>query len=103
MIHFEISSYNPVLLTNSPLNIGVVETTLDALGERLLVIDRRGKVITQRLVPANNKLAIIVPFEYTVNNNLMCILLDDDAEKDGELVDNVKAAVIDMKNYTPPV
>lgn len=103
MIDFATGSYNPVLVTNAPLNVGVVETTLDALGERLLVMDRRGKTITQRLVPANNKLAVIVPIEYTVSNNLMCILLDDNGEKDGELVDHVKATTIDLKTYTPPV
>lgn len=86
---------------NAPIHVGVLECTLDPLAEQLMVISRNGQLVAIR--HAAPKLNVIVPFEYTVNNNLMCVLLDNDGEKDGELVDNVKAAAIDLKTYTPPV
>lgn len=92
---------NRIRVFNVPIHVGVLECTLDPLAERLMVLTRIGKLVAIR--PAAPKLNVIVPFEYTLNNNLMCILLDDNGEKDGELVDNVKAAAIDLKTYTPPV
>lgn len=92
---------NQLIVTNAPVQVGVLECTLDPLAERLLIIERTGKFFAMRR--AKPQLNVIVPLEYTVSNNLMCILLDDDGEKDGELVDNVKAAGIDLKTYTPPV
>lgn len=98
MITTPSGSYAGYTLTSDPLNLGVLELDCDSAAERVLVMSRGGVVITQR--PAKAMLSVVVPFSYTLTNDLVVILFDDNNTHNAELVDRVQAQSVDLKTYT---
>lgn len=82
------------VLTNHFL--GLLELDLDPLAERILLIDRS----TLKPIYANIRgslpiLKIILPLKYTIGNNILICVLDDDRIFDSEFIDGVNAVITD--------
>lgn len=90
-----------IFLTLQPVPVSFLEFDLDPAAERVQVLNRStGELISHRSVIGNN-LQLFLPFKYSLENDLMCIMLDDNAEFNAAIADNVKPMLVDLVSFNP--
>ncbi|WP_166838711.1 hypothetical protein [Rheinheimera pleomorphica] len=68
--------YEPPFTT--PINCGLIELDIDPAAERYVVMDRINlTVLWHGVPPAVGNAKIRLPLSYTIENNLMALILDD--------------------------
>lgn len=76
--------------------VSLLSIDADSAAERLQIFNRKtGELLSHRKLSANN-VNIFLPINYSSENNLMCVLLDDNAEFNAAIVDNVKPTPVDL-------
>lgn len=90
--------YDPQPTT--PLNAGLIELDIDPAAERYIVMDRVNlTVLWHGLPPATGNAKIRVPLNYTVDNNIMALILDDAGSPSYYVTgnDKVQAELVDAR------
>ena len=88
MIH--LIRFEPPPVT--PLNAAMVELDIDPLAERYIVMDRNNlSVLWHGVKPVTGIAKIRVPLSYTIDNNLMALILDDAGSPSYYVTGNDKA------------
>jgi len=85
----------------APLHRGIVELDIDPAAERYAVLDRRDmKPLMFGVRPTTGVVRFIVPFDYTTNNHLLFLILDDTGSPAYDVAgtDKKKADLVDAKN-----
>lgn len=85
----------------TPLYRGAVELDIDPAAERYAVLDRRDmKPLMFGPRPSSGIARFIVPFDYTTNNQLLALILDDTGTPVYNVAgaDKIQAAVVDAKS-----
>ncbi|MBU2113722.1 MAG: hypothetical protein KKE94_08095 [Gammaproteobacteria bacterium] len=91
-----------LILDATPINMAVVELDIDPAAERYAVLDRRSLIpFFVGPTPAGNA-KIRVPLSYTIDNNLMALILDDTGSPSYYVTgnDKVQAALVDARTVT---
>lgn len=86
-----------------PLNRGLVEIDIDPAAERYIVLDRRNMaLIYTGFKPESGNARLIVPLQYTLDNNLIVLILDDAGSPSYYVTgnDKVQAALVDARTVT---
>lgn len=83
-----------------PVHTGLLTMQLDPKAERVVAIDRTTLEPVFKLRASANVQKKLVELKYTVDHNLMILLLDDTNEHDAECVDFVKAEAIELTTHT---
>lgn len=90
--------YEPPLAV--PVNAGIVELDIDPAAERYIVMDRVNlSVLWHGVPPAAGNAKIRVPLSYTIDYNLMVLVIDDVGAESYYLTGNDKyqAALVDAR------
>lgn len=78
-----------------PTSIAILEVSLDADAERLIVMNR---ITTECLTVLNNTqsntVKVRLPMDYIVSNNLLLLMVDDDAVFNVSAVDGVNCQIV---------
>lgn len=81
-----------------PVHTGLLQMQLDPKAERVLAIDRVTLEPVFKLRAATN-INKLVDYKYTIDANLMILLIDDTNEYDAECADFVKAEAIELTTH----
>ena len=96
MIHLILFEPPPT----TPLNAGLIELNIDPAAERYIVMDRINlTVLWHGVPPAAGNTKIRVPLSYTIDYNLMVLVIDD-VGAESYLVtghDKYKAVLVDAR------
>ena len=82
---------------------GLIELDFDPAAERYLILDRMtGIKIWNGPVPDTNPAKLIVPFKYTIGNNLIVMIIDDsgDPAYNAAVNDKVQAQIVNARLVT---
>lgn len=88
---------------NLPVNVAVVEMDIDPAAERYTVMDRLNlSVIWHGVKPEAGNARIIVPLEYTIDYNIMALILDDTGTPMHYITgnDKIQAQLVDARTVT---
>lgn len=91
-----------LVLDTSAHNMGVVELDLDPAAERYAVLDRRSLMPFFVGAKPTGNAKIRVPLSYTIDNNIMALILDDTGSPSYYVTgnDKVQAALVDARTVT---
>lgn len=88
-------------LSIQPIPMSFLEIDCDVNAERLQVFDRKtGDILSHKRV-INGYFKCILNVSYSLENNLICLMLDDSQKYNAAVVDNVKAMTIDLASFDP--
>lgn len=83
----------------TPVSLLIVDA--ETTGERLQVFNRtNGKLLAHRKIKTSN-FNVFLPANYALVSDLMCLMLDDNAEFNAAIVDHVKPIAIDLVTFDP--
>ena len=86
-----------------PIERGLVEIDIDPAAERYVILDRRtmGLVYTGVVLSAGNA-RVITPVQYTIEHDLMVLILDDAGDPLHYVTgnDKVQAELVDARTVT---
>lgn len=92
---------NIIKLPLNPLPVSFLEVDLDLNAERLQIFNRlNGNLISHKRT-VGNKLTFFLPLKYSLESILMCVMLDDNAEFNAAILDNVKPMLVDLVSFDP--
>ncbi len=80
---------------------GIVELDLDPSAERFCLLDRRSmSPIMLAIRPSSGIAKIIVPFEYSIDNHLLALIMDDAGVPSYNVAgaDKIQAEIVDAKS-----
>ena len=87
----------------TPLNAALIELDIDPAAERYIVMDRGNlTVLWHGVPPAVGTAKIRVPLSYTIDNNIMALILDDAGSPSYYVTgnDKVQASLVDARTVT---
>jgi len=95
-----ILSFN---IDKSPYNTALIELDFDPAAERYGIIDRNSlSMLWIGPVSATNPAKVVVPLQYTTNNNLAIMIFDDAGTPNynAAINDKVRAQLVDARTIT---
>lgn len=73
------------------MQVGVLSLDVDENASRLMVIDRTtSRILIYNAIPPSPIYQIVLPYKYTLNNNLICMIIDLNNIYAAQSVDGVK-------------
>ncbi|MGE6447921.1 hypothetical protein [Pseudoalteromonas tetraodonis] len=97
VMHYVTVNY----LDLKPIPISFLLADCDPKSERFQILHRETGQLLRHSRVLNNNFKAILPFKYSQENSLMCVMLDDNAEFNAAILDNVKPMLVDLVTFDP--
>lgn len=85
------------------INCAIVELDVDIAAERYAVLDRNTmSLIFTNFKPSSGNIKIVVPIQYTIDHNVMALILDDTGTPMHYVTgnDKIQAQLVDARTVT---
>ncbi|MFK3859283.1 MULTISPECIES: hypothetical protein [Pseudoalteromonas] len=90
-----------ILLIPDSLPLSFIDIDCDPSAERIIIVNRKNFELIAHKRIEQSRFTAILKFEYSISNDLMCIMLDDNNEFSAAIADNVQPMLINLITFDP--
>lgn len=88
-------------LQSKPIEVSFIDVDCDAAAERLMVFSRKSAEVLSHKRIVEGRFTAVLKKEHALSSDLMCVMLDDDAEFNAAIADNVQPMLINLVTFDP--
>lgn len=85
----------------NPIPISYLEIDCDPKAERIQVFNRKNGELLAHKTILNQKFTKFLDSSYSLEPSIICVMLDDNAEFNAAILDNVKPMLVDLVSFNP--